>query len=47
MGNIIAWNNQKLQIRWRRINAQAKFPLSTSEGQQETGKRPTRERQKS
>ena len=72
----IAWSNQKLQIRWRRIiwhiqiyferqvdtayrkeqwthmeqlwgsrslDAQAVFPLSTGEGWQKTGKRPTRE----
>ena len=29
------------------VDAQAVFPLSTSEGQKETGKRPTRERQES
>ena len=29
------------------VDAQAAFPLSTSEGQQKTGKRPTRERQQS
>ena len=29
------------------LDAQAVFPLSTSEGQQKTGKRPARERQQS
>ena len=29
------------------VDAQAVFPLSTSEGQKETGKRPAREQQQS
>ena len=36
-----------ITLGFKGLDAQAAFPLSTSEGQKETGKRPARERQQS
>ena len=36
-----------ITLGFKGLDAQAVFPLSTSEGQEKTGKRPTRERQQS